>query len=107
MPVIRVEYDDKKVNESDMTAFCRALKEVVSVATGIKEVFVWGNTSQIKIDVEPIEVWIEMSEHKVDDLDSLTNSICEGVTKWKKASGFETPVTITLTPVHWKFVVGV
>ncbi len=107
MPLIQVLYDDSKLSEDDMVRFCRAVKEIVSEATGIKEVFVWGNSASIKIDVDPIEVIIEMSDHKVGDLESLTNDICKKLTEWKNSEDFKTPATVTLIPMNWKFVVGV
>ena len=107
MPLIQVLYDDTKITTAKMEKFCRAVKEVVADVTGINEVFVWGNSATIKIDVDPIEVIIEMSDHKVSDLEKLTSDISERVSAWKKENNFTTPATITVIPMHWKFILGV
>ena len=102
MPVIRLEYDDAVVSESEAQTICEATQKVVVDATGIEEVFVYGNTSHIKVQVAPIEIWVEMSDHKVADADALAKSIREGLSAWKKETNFPHLINLTLIPVQWK-----
>lgn len=102
MPVLRVEYDNAIVSEAEIQTFCEAAKNIVVEATGIKEVFVYGNSSQIKINIAPIEIWVEMSDHKVMDADVLAKSFRAGLEAWKRQADFPHLINLTLIPVHWK-----
>ena len=105
--MINVKFDDSKINDQKITELSHALIKIVQDATGIPEVFVYADSPRIKIDVAPIEVFIEMSAHKVQDKEILFEKIRNGISAWKKESGFDYPVTVTLTPVDWKFEVGI
>ncbi len=107
MPVIRLEYDNAVVNEAEAQAICDAAQKVVVDATGIEEVFVYGNSSHIKVKVAPIEIWVEMSDHKVSDADVLAKSIREGLSAWKSQANFPHLINLTLIPVQWKLELGI
>lgn len=102
MPVIRLEYDDAVVNEHEAQAICEAAQKVVSETTGIEEVFVYGNSSHIKVKVAPIEIWVEMSDHKISDADTLARAMREGLSEWKQERNFPHLINLTLIPVAWK-----
>jgi len=101
MPVIRVEYDDAVVSEDDARAVCAAAQKTVA-ATGFKEVFVYGNSSHIKINIAPIEIWIEASDHKIQNAEALAKEIRSGMSKWKADTGFPHLINLTLIPMQWK-----
>lgn len=105
--MINVKFDDSKVSDEKITQLSKGLIKVVQDATNIPEVFVYADSPRIKIDVAPVEVFIEMSASKVSDKEELFNKIKDGLSRWKQESGFEYPITITLTPVDWKFEVGI
>lgn len=107
MPMINVKFDDKKVSDEKVTELSKALIKVVQEATNIPEVFAYADSPRIKIDVAPLEVFIEMSTSKVPNKEELFEKIRNGISNWKRESGFEYPITVTLTPVDWKFEVGV
>jgi hypothetical protein len=107
MPMINVKFDDKKVSDAKIEELSSALIKVVQDATQIPEVFAYADSPRIKIDAAPIEVFVEMSASKVKDKDELFEKIKAGLIAWKKESGFEYPITITLTPIDWKFEVGI
>ena len=71
MPVIRVDFDDKKLKNEEVLALSNALQKIVSEVTEIEDVFVYANSSQITVKIAPIEVFIQMSTHKIKDLDAL------------------------------------
>ena len=107
MPMIRIEFDDSKLEDDEILLLSRGIQKVVKEATHIEEVFVYANSARIKVDVAPIEVFIEMSAHKVTDREALFAEIKQGISKWKKENDFQYPITLTLTPVDWKFEVGI
>ena len=107
MPMINIKFDDQKITDEKITALSDALIKIVQDATKIPEVFVYADSPRIKIGVAPIEVFVEMSASKVADKNALFESIRAGLSEWKKINNFSDPVTITLTPVDWKFEVGV
>ncbi|KKQ87321.1 MAG: hypothetical protein UT09_C0017G0008 [Parcubacteria group bacterium GW2011_GWF2_38_8] len=105
--MINVKYDDSKVKEEEIILLSNALKNIVSNATSIKEVFVYADSPRIKINVAPIEVFVEISTSKVQNKEKLFQEIRNQLLDWKKKNSFAYPVTITLTPVNWKFEVGI
>lgn len=107
MPMIKIKYDDTKLDDGQIIALSKALKKIVIAATNIPETFVYADSPKIKIDVAPIEVFIEMSASKVPNKDELFSRIRDGIVQWKNESKFTHPITVTLTPVDWKFEVGV
>lgn len=106
MPMINVKFDDAKISNEKIVELSRVLQKIVQEATDIPEVFVYADSPRIKIDVAPIEVFIEMSMSKVVDKEALFNLIKEKLVSWKTENTFEYPITITLTPIDWKFEVG-
>lgn len=102
MPVIRLEYDKDVVTEPDVQSLCLAVQKIVADATGIKEAFVYGNASQITVEIAPVEIWVELSANKVENGDVLAKSIREGLSEWKKEANFPHLINLTLIPMHWK-----
>ena len=105
--MITIKYDDKKVQDDSIVTLSHAVQKIVSEATGIPEVFVYADSPNIKIDVAPIEVFIEMSASKIADKELLFTEIKIKLTEWKKENTFAYPLTITLIPMDWKFEVGI
>lgn len=103
MPMINVKYDDQRVSQEEITVLGNVLKQIVSKATHIPEVFVYGDSPRIKIAVAPIEVFIEMSAEKIQDKEALFLDIKNRFIEWKNQNGFDHSVTITLIPMQWKF----
>ncbi len=107
MPVIRIDYDDEKVSNDDMTALSKAVRDIVSEITSIEDVFVYANNSQIKIKIAPIEVFVEMSAHKIKNIDDLMNKIKSRLSDWKKENKFSQPINLTINPMQWKIEIGI
>ena len=102
MPLIRIEYDDKKLNKKDILKLSEAIQKIVSEKTHIIDVFVYANTSQIKIKVAPVEIFIQMSEHKINDLEILFSEIKSELSKWKKKNSIKYPINfIVLYYYYW------
>ena len=107
MPMINIKFDDREVKDDKIVELSRAIIKIVQEATEIPEVFVYADSPRIKIGVAPIEIFIEMSASKIVDRDALFEKIRSKLVDWKKSSGFQYPVTITLIPMNWKFEVGI
>lgn len=107
MPIIKIQYDDAKVEKSDIQNLSNAIQKIVSKATGIEDVFVYGNSSEIKIKIAPIEVFVEMSVHKIKDEGVLIKDIKERLSAWKKENNFPHPINLTLIPMNWKIEIGI
>jgi hypothetical protein len=107
MPMIIVKYDDANVKDDEVTMLGVALQKIVADATQIPEVFVYADSPKIKIGVAPIEVFVEMSASKVADREALFQEIKNQVSLWKQSNHFVHPITLTLTPVDWRFEVGI
>lgn len=107
MPVIRIDYDDTKIGKDDVTTLSNAIQKIVSDATKIEDVFVYANSSQIKVKIAPIEIFIQMSAHKIRDEDALVSEIKSKLSGWKKKSSFQHPINMTFIPMNWKIEIGI
>ncbi len=105
--MITIKYDDAHIDDEQIILLSKATQKIVINTTGIKEVFVYADSPKIKIDVAPIEIFIEMSEQKISDKQKLFEDIKKQLSDWKKINNFTAPVTITLTPMDWQFEVGI
>lgn len=106
MPMIKIKYDDAKIDDEQIIALSKAIQKIVIEATDIPEVFVYADSPKIKIDIAAIEIFVEMSANKITNKDELFNKIKEGLVVWKKENNFKHLITLTLTPVDWKFEAG-
>ena len=107
MPVIHLEYDDKKISDHDVEALSKAVRDIVSEVTGIADVFVYANTAKIKVQVAPIEIFVEMSAHKIKDLDALVAEIKTRIQEWKAKNNFTTLINLSFIPMNWKIEIGI
>ena len=107
MPLIKLEYDNTKVNKDEANQLSQAVQKVVSEATGIEDVFVYGNSAEIKVQIAPVEIFVEMSAHKIENLEELTKQIKEKLSAWKTDSNFEHPINLTVIPMNWKVEVDI
>ncbi len=105
--MINIKYDNDKVRDEEIVLLSKAVQKVVIDATGIKEVFVYADSPKIKIDVAPIEIFIEMSANKITDREVLFQTIKNNISSWKNGNNFSNPITITLTPMEWQFEVDI
>ena len=107
MPMIKIEYDNKKVKKEEIILLSEAIQKIVAEATNIEDVFVYANNSQIKIKVAPIEIFIEMSAHKINNEDNLMGEIKSRISKWKKKNSFTHLINLSLIPLKWKIEIGI
>jgi len=107
MPLVKLEFDDKKVPSAQIQKLSEAIQKIVSKVTGIEDVFVYANSAQIKVQIAPIEIFVEMSAHKIQDDDALIKEIKSQVSAWKTEEKFTYPINLTLIPMHWKVEIGI
>ena len=107
MPMITIEYDDVKLSDGEIRSLCVSIQKIVAEVTAIKDVFVYANSSRIKIQAAPIEVFVSMSAHLVSQNDLLLTNIKAKLVSWKRETGFMQPINLTLIPMQWKFEVGI
>ena len=107
MPLIRIDYDDDKVTKEDIERLSVAIQKIIIKETDIKEVFVYANTAQIKIGIDPIEIFIEMSAHIAEGKPDLMKSTKEALKDWKKENNFSFPINMTIIPMDWQLEIGI
>ena len=107
MPVIRIDYDDEKLDKDEILTLSNAIQKIVSETTKIEDVFVYANSSQIKVKVAPIEIFVQMSAHKIKDVDKLVSEIKSKLSDWKKKNSFHHLINLTLIPMNWKIEIGI
>lgn len=107
MPLINIQYDDSKINDSQIKVLSEGIQKVVAEVTGIEDVFVYGNSSKIKVKIAPIEIFIQMSAEKIVDRDKLFSDIKSKLVDWKSESKFLHLINLTLIPMDWKIEIGI
>ena len=107
MPTIRIDFDNEKVSEQEIRVLSEAAQKIVSDITAIEDVFVYANSSQIKVKIAPIELYVQMSESKIQNLDELFDKIKNRISEWKRQENFQQPINLTLMPMTWKFEINI
>ena len=107
MPLINIKYDNEKVDASDVKVLSEGVQKIVSKITGIEDVFVYADSSEIKIKIAPIEVFIQMSANKINNQDKLMAEIKSALIDWKSKNKFLYPINLTLIPMNWKVEIGI
>jgi hypothetical protein len=107
MPVITIEYDDKIVSDKEMKALCNGIQQIVSETTKIDDVPVYAHSSPIKVKHAPIEIVVQISAHKVANLDVLMAEVKQRLVAWKAKQFYQHPINLTIIPMNWKFEIGI
>lgn len=107
MPIIRIDWDDEKLSKNEILTLSHAIQKIVSETTKIDDVFVYANSSQVKVKIAPIEIFVEMTSHKIKDRVELITSFKNQLTAWKKNASFSHPINLTLIPRDWNIEIGI
>ncbi len=107
MPIIRIDFDNEKVSEKEIKNLSEGIQKIVSEITEISDVFVYANSSQIKINIAPVEIFIEMSTEKINNVDELAETIKSDLHQWKEKTEFPYPLNLTLVPMNWKIEINI
>jgi len=107
MPIIRIDFDNDKVKINEVRSLSEAIQKIVSEATGIEDVFVYANSSEIKVKIAPIEIFVQMSAHKIKNIDRLVSTIKLKLSEYKKAQHFKQKINFTFIPMEWKIEIGI
>ncbi len=107
MPLINLEYNRAQVSDPDAELLANAVREIVSEATAIEDVFVYADSAKIQIKTAPIEIFIRMSSSIITDADSLTDQIKTKLKDWKTKNGFSHPINLTLIPMTWNIAIDI
>ncbi|MEK6917523.1 MAG: hypothetical protein AABW51_01105 [Nanoarchaeota archaeon] len=107
MPMINIEYNDERLEEQEILSLSEAIQKIVSKSTNINDVFVYANSSKIKVKIAPIEIFIRMSAHKIENRDKLIKEIKTELQNWKKKKLFDHKINLTLIPMDWNIEIEV
>lgn len=107
MPIVRIDFDNERVDSREIKNLSIGVQKIVSEETGIGDVMVYADSSEIKIKVHPVEIFVQMSAHKVPDIDALVGKIRGRIAAWKQESGFAHPINLTFIPMEWRIEIGI
>ncbi len=107
MPVIRIDFDVKKVSEEEVQSLCEGVQNIVATVTGIEDTFVYANSPQIGYKIAPIEIFIQLSAKLIPDVDALVEQIKQDLHDWKQETGFQWPINFSFIPMNWKIEIDV
>lgn len=107
MPIIRIDYDNNKIQKTDVETMSEAIRLIVSKHTDIAEVFVYANASEIILKADPIEIFVEMSAPIMEKRPDLMAKVKADIQAWKKENDFTLPLNLTLIPMTWEMEIGI
>lgn len=107
MPVITIQFDNKALKNQEIELLSKAIRKIVQDATSIEDVPVYANNSEIKISIAPIEIFVQMSAHKIKDEQILLDNIKQKIAEWKNKNNFLHKINLTLIPMNWKIEIGI
>lgn len=107
MPIIRIDFDPKKVDEKEVEALSKAIRVIVSEKTDIKDVIVYVSEPLLVLEADPIEIFVEMSAHIMEKNQKLMSDIKTALLEWKSNEGYKYPINLTLIPMHWQIEIGI
>ena len=107
MPIIRIDFDDEVLSKNDILSLSNAVQKIIMDVTHIEDVFVYANSAQIKINIAPIELFVEMSAHIFADEDAMMADIKQRIATWKNENNFSHPINITVIPMKWTMEIGI
>jgi hypothetical protein len=107
MPIIRIDFDNDLVSREEILALSEATQKIVSEVTEIEDVSAYANSPDIKVKIAPIEVFVQMSAHKIKNVDELVAKIKLRLSTWKQEQHFSHPINFTFIPMEWKIEIGI
>jgi hypothetical protein len=107
MPVIRIDFDGTKVSEKEVRDLCEGIQEIVATATGVEDTFVYANNPQISYKIAPIEIFVQLSEHMIEDIDQLVETLKANLHQWKEDKSFPWPINLSFIPMKWQIEIDV
>jgi len=107
MPLINLEYDDSLISDVEAEKLSNAIRNIVSDATGIADVFVYANTARIKVQIAPVEIFVRMSAKINEENLNLMGEIKTQLVAWKEKTGFSHPINLTIIPMNWQIEIGI
>jgi hypothetical protein len=106
MPIIYLEFDESKVSREDAESLANAFQQIVKAETRIEDVVVYGNDSLIKVAAHPLELFVQMSAHKIQDANDLLDRLSSRLATWKDSFDLAHKINLTLDPKPWKINIG-
>ncbi len=107
MPIVRIDWDNEKLEKEMVLTLSEAVHKIVSETTGIADVPVYANSSEIKVKAAPVEIFVQMSAHKIKDVDVLVGEIKSKLSAWKQETSFPHPINLTFIPMDWKIEIDI
>lgn len=107
MPVVRVDFDQDKVSIEEIKQLVKGLHDVVSSTTDIEDVPVYANSAQVSYAIAPVEVFIELSDHKVKDAAVLTAMLKSNIVTWTRENSFKHLINMTFIPMKWNIEIEI
>ncbi|TSC77435.1 MAG: hypothetical protein G01um101429_1067 [Parcubacteria group bacterium Gr01-1014_29] len=111
MPVIKIDYDNKKFNEVTVAKLVKELQHVTAGASqlGIEDVSVYANANEIAVNAAPMEVYIQVGSASIPggDMEKMLDTIAQRLRKFKDSNNISIPINISVVQMTWKFKLGI
>jgi len=108
--MIFIEYDGSIVEKNEIQALSESVQQVVLTAKQLRDVdnvFVYANSSEIKVNISPIEILVKVTDNKILDEDKLIEEIKNKLSEWKNETNFKHKINLTVIPMNWKVEIGI
>jgi len=110
MPTIKILFDDTKVSSEEIAELGEGLRRICLGSENLDNptfAFAYANSPAVKVNMEPIEVYILISQEMILDTDKLFAEIQHKLGLWKKEASFKQLINLTLMPMDWNIATDI
>lgn len=107
MPLITIEYDEDILKKDEVRELSHFTRELVSRVTQIEDVFVYAQSSPIRINVAPVEIFVRLSKKCLGDPEHLLSQMTGELGMWRVDKKFPCKLNLTLIPMDWVVSIGI
>ena len=107
MPIIKIDYDKKKIRSEDVHKLAVELQKIAGDAMGLplSRFSVYATANDLAINAAPVEIYIQAGAQVVSkgSAGKYLKTIIKHVKDFKKANRITTPLNISLIRMDWKY----
>lgn len=98
---VNIVVNSEIVTNEEVLSLSNIIPELVTQAMNAEDVFLYADTTDYSVGIDPIEIFIQVNVAKVEQPEELLELIAEKVQTWKADVGFKHPINLNVIPVVW------
>ena len=98
---VNIAVNSEIVTNDEVLSLSNVIPELVTQAMNAGDVFLYVDTTNYSVGIDPIEIFIQVNVAKAEQPEELLELIAEKVQTWKADVGFKHPINLNVIPVVW------